>query len=640
MQTNDQTKLNHKNAFKRPADLAAAWSISFLASFAYIASEWLFLVTKPSSINALPVFEKIAIPIFSAALMSVIAALFQFIFWAIARPFRESKWANVLQLLIPAGILSATALLLIDNFTYTTLSFGIITSQGLTRFLYGLGFLLLIAFFVKDLIKLSHFLIESRSRKKLVSVPFVFAVMLAIVIIVLATSARNKQSINPTSSQAGNLKNVVLITADGLNAEQMSVYGFEKETTPFLDSIASRTLIAQNNFSNSGSTTGSLTSILTGKYPTTTRVLSRPDILRGEDSYQSLPAILKSLGYYSAQYSFGYYADAYAINFKNAFDFANGRTSQSNSLFGLQNLPIPSNYEYFLYELQNRLLPRLKHIFFIKTMENEFQQVNDLAKFSKVYVDREKIYHVIDALSSAEQPVFLHVHWMKTHGQYFNPRNRVFSEGLDLENQEPWSLPFYEDAILDFDEDLGFLYQELEKLGVLEDTLIIIGSDHASQFVTTRRIPLIFLFPEAQNSQLLTADTQNLDIAPTILDYLGIGIPTWMEGSSLLAGNPPYRPIIGVQNSNIIEVEEQGWLMDETFNTPPFYQFDLIGVQNCGLWTQLNLENLAWSTQEISSYQPICDANEQLSANQIRQTIIERLKKDGFEFDDTEIGIP
>lgn len=640
MQNKEQSHPKDKKGFKLPTPLTAAWLISFFASFVYIASEWLFLVTKPSSINTLPVFEKIAILIFSIALLSIIAGVFQSIIWAITMLFRKNNWNKILLLLVPAGILAATALLLFDNFTYITMSFGIITSRGLTRLLYALGFLLLIPFLMKDLSKLHHFITKSRNQKLLKTTPFLFSVFVTILIIVLVAGARNDPSINLTASSTGNLKNIILITADGLDAEKMSVYGYEKETTPFLNSISSRALISQNNFSNSGSTTGSLTSILTGKYPTTTRVLSRPDILRGEDSYQSLPAMLKSLGYYSAQYSFGYYADAYAINFKNAFDFANGRSAQSNSLFGLPNLPLPSNYEYFLYELQNRLLPRLKHIFFIKAMENEFQQVADLAKFSKVYVDREKIYHVIDALSSADRPVFLHVHWMKTHGQYFNPRNRVFSEGLDMENQEPWNLPFYEDAILDFDEDLAFLYQELEKLGVLENTLIIIGSDHGSQFVTTRRNPLIFLFPKAENSRFLTVDTQNLDIAPTILEYLGVEIPSWMEGASLLTSDPPYRPIFGVQNTNSIEIEEQGWLMDDKFNTPPFYQFDLIGVQNCGLWTQLNLENLTWSTQEISAYQPICDAKDRLSGEQIRQAIIERLKKDGFEFDDKEIAIP
>ncbi len=79
-----------------------------------------------------------------------------------------------------------------------------------------------------------------------------------------------------------NKKNVVLITTDGLETAFMSVYGYEKDTTPFLRTLAPKALIARNHFSNSGNTGGSITSILTGKHPTTNRVLYRPDILRGE----------------------------------------------------------------------------------------------------------------------------------------------------------------------------------------------------------------------------------------------------------------------------------------------------------------------------------------------------------------------
>ena len=37
------------------------------------------------------------------------------------------------------------------------------------------------------------------------------------------------------------------------------------------------------------------------------------------------------------------------------------------------------------------------------------------------------------------------------------------------------------------------------------------------------------------------------------------------------------RPILSVQNLNTTHTEEQGWITDDAYNNPPFYQFDAIG---------------------------------------------------------------
>lgn len=90
--------------------------------------------------------------------------------------------------------------------------------------------------------------------------------------------------------------NIFLLTADGLNADHMSVYGYDRDTTPFLKSISSELMILENHFTNSSATSGSIISIFTGKYPADTRVLYPPDILDDKDAFQRLPGILRSLG--------------------------------------------------------------------------------------------------------------------------------------------------------------------------------------------------------------------------------------------------------------------------------------------------------------------------------------------------------
>ena len=629
---------------KKPI-LKVSWLIMLIASMAYVGSEWLFLVTKPSSISSVSAIEKILMLGFSISLLTLIGCIVQLLLY-LPLQFIRKKNAFLVKILaiIPAIIITITILLLIDNFTYTTMGFGIITSKGVIRILLLLALVFIFIFLIIRLSKLHEriSLALSKQKKKNINIFFIILVELILinVIAVFILGMKNKSTSifsNPTSKKR---TNIVLITADGLNSENMSVYGYEKETTPFLKSIASKMFIAQNNFSNSSSTTGSLVSILTSKHPTNTRVLYRPDILRNEDSYQSLPAILKSMGYYSAQYSFGYYADAFAVNMKNAFDYANGRNATATRILGFEQLPVSTNYEYFLYELQNRLVSRLSHILMIKEMENEYQQVAKISAESEEFKDREKMEHAANILLQAEQPVFLHIHWMKTHGEYFCPRNRVFSEGIAYDQQGNWNPLFYEDTIRDFDEDFAFLYTELEKADLLKETVFIIGSDHGSEFVTYKRIPLLFLFPNAENAKRVAVDTQNIDIAPTILDFLGVEIPEWMEGDTLLSELTEYRPIFGVQNLNKTRVEGEGWVTNDAYNNAPYYQFDVIGVQNCGIWTELNLETYQWSQISISAYDQQCRPQDVLRAEEIRNNIIERLKKDRFVFDETLIPLP
>jgi arylsulfatase A-like enzyme len=90
------------------------------------------------------------------------------------------------------------------------------------------------------------------------------------------------------------------------------------------------------------------------------------------------------------------------------------------------------------------------------------------------------------------------------------------------------------------------LVQELEANGLLEETLIVFASDHGEEFLehghishcrgvwdTVTHVPLFFKIPGVAGQRLDTA-VQNLDIVPTILDYLAIdGEEFGFEGTSL-----------------------------------------------------------------------------------------------------------
>ncbi len=646
MMKENKTDLNpaQKEKSKHLVRLLAGWLMILFVTFAYVGSEWLFMITKPSSMSQTTLIEKMTIPFFSIALLTLLACLIQTVlYFLVHKKFDSNHWGSRLMMIIPAFIMASTILLFVDNLTYITMSIGIITSRRFVRLYYAMGFLLLAGFFVFDFGRLHKALIENLSRRTKEKNKRLFATVMGLMVIIVITGFVLGLMQKPHNaleiSGVQDKKNVVLITADGLETKYMSVYGYEKDTTPFLKSGASRALIAANHFSNSGNTGGSVTSILTGKYPTKTRVLYRPDILRGEDSYQSLPAVLKQSGYYCGQYSYEYYADAIELNFKEAFDYVNGRGANTTRLFGFRKLPLPTNYEYFLYELQTRLIPRLKHIFLVNIMQNQFQQMTGQIESSDAFKDQQKISWATEILLDTERPVFLHIHWMGTHGPDFKPLNRVFSADLDINQQADWDISFYEDAILDFDDAIRRLYTELENAGILNDTLIIIGSDHAMQFVTDKPIPLILLIPEADYTGEILIDTQNIDIAPTILDYLGAEIPEWMAGESLLAPIDKYRALISVRLKHS-DGDGEALTIDNEYNNPPFYQFDLMAVQNCGRYIELDLETYEWNIRPVPGYVSACSSDDIIDIDTVYQLMIDRLKKDGFEFNETDIPKP
>jgi arylsulfatase A-like enzyme len=104
------------------------------------------------------------------------------------------------------------------------------------------------------------------------------------------------------------------------------------------------------------------------------------------------------------------------------------------------------------------------------------------------------------------------------------------------------------DSILNFDTQVGEIVDALIKKDLFNNSIIIIGSDHGQKWTISNRIPLIIHFPKGEYSGKVEVNAQNLDIAPPILDYLGIDIPIWMQGQSLISDNLTQRPFWNKDN--------------------------------------------------------------------------------------------
>jgi arylsulfatase A-like enzyme len=100
------------------------------------------------------------------------------------------------------------------------------------------------------------------------------------------------------------------------------------------------------------------------------------------------------------------------------------------------------------------------------------------------------------------------------------------------------------------DENLGRLLDTLDELGIAENTMVIYTSDNGyylgdhglgdkrSAYEESIRIPLLLRFPKLGVKGLSVDESiLNVDLAPTLIDYAGLPIPTTMQGRS-------WRPLL------------------------------------------------------------------------------------------------
>ncbi|MFP6707344.1 MAG: alkaline phosphatase family protein [Alphaproteobacteria bacterium] len=108
----------------------------------------------------------------------------------------------------------------------------------------------------------------------------------------------------------------------------------------------------------------------------------------------------------------------------------------------------------------------------------------------------------------------------------------------------------YYAMITEIDDQIGRLIAHLKETGVWQRTLIVFTSDHGDQlgdhwmmskfsyYRQTYHIPLIIRDPRAASEPgrgaAIDAFTENVDLMPTILDCLGLGVPAACDGASLL----------------------------------------------------------------------------------------------------------
>jgi arylsulfatase A-like enzyme len=168
-----------------------------------------------------------------------------------------------------------------------------------------------------------------------------------------------------------------------------------------------------------------------------------------------------------------------------------------------------------------------------------------------------------------ERPFFAFLNYFDAHYPYQLPPGRIHRFGaeptddyqrflihhwwdLDKTTLSPKGVAFaldaYDDCIADLDEQLGKLVDELERRGILEQTWLIITSDHGESFgehagvfchgkslyETELHVPLLIIPPTGSTTRQTVKEPVSLrDLAATIVDLAGLETGARFPGLSL-----------------------------------------------------------------------------------------------------------
>jgi len=336
--------------------------------------------------------------------------------------------------------------------------------------------------------------------------------------------------------------NVIIISIDTLRKDHLSCYGYEGCKTPNIDEFAGKCVVFENCIAPAPYTAPSMASILTGNYPTVHNCRYIPKTPINQD-IKTISEILRVHGYHTEFYTANQAVDS-ARGFNRGFDY-------------YESWSFSGDIVYYLPQRVFSVVERALIFFGAKSRVENFDKTEWLS---------EKIAPRLVKLDRYA-PFFLWFHFFDPHGPYFPPQEfipankdeRVRLDSIKYElNKKRYDncrgekeelIKLYDGDIQYVDHTLGELLRIIEEEGFFENTIVILTADHGEEFWEHNafghghclypeviRIPLMIYLPPSLGcvSGRIYDYVSLVDIAPTILDCMGLPESDGMGGRSIL----------------------------------------------------------------------------------------------------------
>lgn len=319
--------------------------------------------------------------------------------------------------------------------------------------------------------------------------------------------------------------NLLFFGIDSLRSDHMSLHGYHRLTTPHMDKFAKGGAVFKNLFSPSIPTTPGYSSMLTGMDCFGTNVVA----LRHEgeivEGVSTLAEVLKAEGYNTT--CVGFSGNAGSRGFDKYLEFSGwgsydeGRSPKAENL---NEVAIPE-----LKELAKKDEP---FFLFLRHMDPHSPYLPP-GPYERIFYDGDELDPENDSL----KPVYD----FKPFADYFV---EWFPPGC---TDKEYIVAQYDGAVAYMDACIQNIFTSVEELGIEDETLIIITSDHGETlhdhecwydhhglYDCTLTVPLILRYPGKIDKGLEFDDyCQHKDIMPTLLDLMGIDYDFDFDGRSL-----------------------------------------------------------------------------------------------------------
>ena len=323
--------------------------------------------------------------------------------------------------------------------------------------------------------------------------------------------------IGKSSEAKEDLPNILLFTVDACRPDHFGCYGYNRNTTPNIDKLAKEGVLFTRAFSQSAWTTPGMISLFTSLYPPTHDVDAKGKTLK--DNVLTLPKVLKGNGYAVPVLPkfvdiSNYWHLGFDVVDKERFQGAEGEDL-------LKLLEAYKGKRFFIwYHYHGLHLPY--------NPQNPYDKIFQEDIFSDIAADSEAV-SVVKKKSVIKDGSI----------RFDNTDRRIVSA-------------LYDGQLRQLDDYIGQLMEKMKKWGILDNTVIIVTSDHgeelfehgfighASTSLNAKlydeiiHIPLIIWWPKKVEHRIADELVQQIDVMPTILDMLGLPIPEGLHGYSLL----------------------------------------------------------------------------------------------------------
>ncbi len=310
--------------------------------------------------------------------------------------------------------------------------------------------------------------------------------------------------------------NIVFVVIDSFRPDHLSMFGYKKETDTNFKKIAKEGVLFRNQFSVANGTASAVTTILSGLLPTTHGVYHQFPYTK-EIEYENaekisfwFPEFLKNNGYHTMAF------DWLGEWFEKGFDYYKESEEETDLLF----VPTKTTIDNVIANIKKSKKPFFA---FMHLWDTHFPFPNTPYKGS----GKNEAEKILSSIKNEKQREYV--------------KKRM--DAIKMYTVED-IVGKYDETIKIMDREVGRLYNFLKEEGILDNTIFVLLGDHGDvinehgiyfancgMFDVAIKAPMIIRIPSVKPGETKEM-VQNVDIVPTILDFMGV--KKELDGKSML----------------------------------------------------------------------------------------------------------